>query len=290
MKNYYYILGVHKNTSIQEIKSAYRKLAIRLHPDKNGGDKFFEDRFKDIKEAYETLSDDLKKKHYDIKLAGNSSGPNDEAFKVYKELLKRRYKDELRKREEDISKKYRKLEQELQDEAESKKAADASIHKKEKYRLLNEIEGYKRTLEQKEQRLKSIRQKISATEAEMIRVKKDAALSISKIGKSRSDDSDKTSPASFLEHPEILKELVKIRELIPRKELIIFLKMVLKYAETRSLTPKYGRDHPHLVRLIMKESIQMKPFKMFYTKHKNDPKMISDFKGRLLQYFNLFPI
>ena len=49
MKDYYYILGVHSKATIQDIKSAFRKLAIRLHPDKNAGDKFFEERFKDIK-------------------------------------------------------------------------------------------------------------------------------------------------------------------------------------------------------------------------------------------------
>jgi hypothetical protein len=66
--------------------------------------------------------------------------------------------------------------------------------------------------------------------------------------------------------------------------------MVLQYAETRSLSPKYGRDHPHLVKLILKDSIHMKPFKLFYSKHKKDPKMINDLKTVLLQYFNLFPI
>ena len=70
MKNYYYILGVHSNATIKEIKSAFRKLAIRLHPDKNYGDKFFEERFKDIKGAYETLSDDLRKSDYDIQSSG----------------------------------------------------------------------------------------------------------------------------------------------------------------------------------------------------------------------------
>jgi curved DNA-binding protein CbpA len=65
MKNYYYILGVKESSSLAEIKSAYRKLSIKFHPDKNPGDKFFEERFKDIQEGYETLSDVHKRKIYD---------------------------------------------------------------------------------------------------------------------------------------------------------------------------------------------------------------------------------
>ena len=68
MKNYYYILGVKENSSIKEIKSAYWKLSKKFHPDINQGDKFFEERFKDIKEGYETLSDIHKRKIYDEQL------------------------------------------------------------------------------------------------------------------------------------------------------------------------------------------------------------------------------
>jgi len=68
IKDYYYILGLNKNASKDEIKMAYRKLSVKFHPDKNSGDKFFEERFKDIQEAYETLEDDAKRKIYDDEL------------------------------------------------------------------------------------------------------------------------------------------------------------------------------------------------------------------------------
>ena len=55
MKDYYYILGIKPNASTDEIKKAYRKLSLKFHPDKNDGDKFFEERFKEINEAYENL-------------------------------------------------------------------------------------------------------------------------------------------------------------------------------------------------------------------------------------------
>ena len=64
-KDYYKILGVDKKASKDEIKKAYRKLAMQHHPDRNPGDSQAEDKFKEINEAYQVLSDDDKRSHYD---------------------------------------------------------------------------------------------------------------------------------------------------------------------------------------------------------------------------------
>ena len=64
-RDYYEILGISKSASKDEIKKAYRKLALKHHPDKNKGDKSSEEKFKEASEAYHVLSDDKRKNNYD---------------------------------------------------------------------------------------------------------------------------------------------------------------------------------------------------------------------------------
>jgi molecular chaperone DnaJ len=64
-RDYYEILGVAKNATSEEIKKAYRKLALKYHPDRNPGDKDAEAKFREATEAYEILSDEQKRKQYD---------------------------------------------------------------------------------------------------------------------------------------------------------------------------------------------------------------------------------
>lgn len=74
-KDYYEVLGVNKDATADEIKKAYRKMALKYHPDKNPGDKQAEENFKEAAEAYEVLSDSNKKARYDqFGHAGMSGG------------------------------------------------------------------------------------------------------------------------------------------------------------------------------------------------------------------------
>jgi curved DNA-binding protein CbpA len=71
MKNYYSILGIKETSSLEDIKKAYRGLSHKFHPDKNNGDGFFTEKFKEIQEAYETLRDASKRSKYDFERSVN---------------------------------------------------------------------------------------------------------------------------------------------------------------------------------------------------------------------------
>ena len=83
MKDYYEILGVSRNASQEEIKKAYRRLARKYHPDLHPGDKEAEERFKEISEAYEVLSDPEKRAVYD---ARGHAGLHDQGYQGFSDV------------------------------------------------------------------------------------------------------------------------------------------------------------------------------------------------------------
>ena len=96
-RDYYDVLGVPKNATDDDIKKAYRKLAMKHHPDRNQGDgaKAAEEKFKEAKEAYEMLSDPQKKAAYDQyghagvdpNMGGGRGGPGPEGFGGFAEAF-----------------------------------------------------------------------------------------------------------------------------------------------------------------------------------------------------------
>ena len=98
-RDYYEVLGVGRNAGDEEIKKAYRKLALKLHPDKNAGDKSAEEKFKEIGEAYEALNDPQKRAAYDqfghaafdprarAGRAGGFGGGFHDPFEIFREVF-----------------------------------------------------------------------------------------------------------------------------------------------------------------------------------------------------------
>lgn len=87
-RDYYEILGVPRNATLEEIKSAYRKLAMKYHPDRNPGDKEAEAKFREVQEAYEVLSNEKKRAQYDrygrvFEHAGAEAGAGTRPFSGY---------------------------------------------------------------------------------------------------------------------------------------------------------------------------------------------------------------
>ena len=76
MGDYYKTLGVERTATADEIKSKYRKLAMKYHPDRNPGDKVAEEKFKEVTQAYETLSDEKKRRDYDMFGSSSYSSQN----------------------------------------------------------------------------------------------------------------------------------------------------------------------------------------------------------------------
>jgi molecular chaperone DnaJ len=89
--DYYEVLGVPRNASDQEIKSAYRKLALKYHPDRNAGEKVAEERFKEAAEAYSVLGDPDKRQRYDTYghagLSGGAGGFDPTIFADFGDIL-----------------------------------------------------------------------------------------------------------------------------------------------------------------------------------------------------------
>ena len=93
-RDYYEVLGIDKSADKETIKKAYRKLAIKYHPDRNPGNKEAEEKFKEATEAYEVLSDDQKRPIYDQYgfagldgMGGGGAGGYSHAFHDFSDLF-----------------------------------------------------------------------------------------------------------------------------------------------------------------------------------------------------------
>lgn len=172
---YYQFLGVKSNATQKEIKSAFWKLSNKLHPDKNAGDQYFEEYFKKISEAYNTLSDEIKRKRYDLQ-----SEMNPKSF----ESEKRSYQNKISSLEKELKQMEEVISNNLSEKDSLLKLLETSKHDfttlNNKYDMLSQnknelLEKYKETLKKNilfSKRIKELRDQnilLSSSNSEMLK-------------------------------------------------------------------------------------------------------------------------
>ena len=95
MRDYYEILGVNRGATPEEIKKAYRKLAVQYHPDKNPGDKVAEEKFKEASNAYSVLSDPEKRRMYDVRGHAGVEGMGFEGYRTMDDIFRNLNLDDI---------------------------------------------------------------------------------------------------------------------------------------------------------------------------------------------------
>ena len=200
MKNYYYILGVERNATDNQIKLAFKKLAMKFHPDKNDGDKFFEERFKEIQEAFATLSNELDRRRYDILFDAhikntNHTHNNNAQFRSYEAKVKNDFENELkqmkrrldeelarqksenenkiRQAQEETKRKYQTNEQRIAEEKEQEKQKIEYEKQQQDIQKARRLEELKKALKDNEATLNSLNNSISKKQQEISQLRKE---------------------------------------------------------------------------------------------------------------------
>lgn len=280
MRDFYYILGIENKSTEQEIKTAYRKLSLKFHPDKNNGDGYFEERFKEIQEAYETLSNSKKRMLYDSQLNRYRSGNgNAESLKKYEEELKRKYEEELHKKEEEIKQKYQTPAQRAFEEAEKKRKEEEAKKKAEQKKISEELLTLKSNLAQREDAVGALQREILTLKNRIAELT--VRLDSNTNYKQNSDSKYEENP---LLYPHILTELNRIKSEVLIQQRITFIKNFLHFVKTHSFDASFEKRHPDLVKLTLQGTIKSEPFEGFYKMFQKQPLVVEKFEAQVLNF------
>jgi curved DNA-binding protein CbpA len=156
MKNYYDLLGLSQQASKEDIKRAYRRLSIKFHPDKNAGEAFFAEMFKQINEAQEILTDDTKRSRYDRQLNAHL---NQESTLAAEQQRIRREQENLRRAQAEQERRAAQLREQERDfqRQQAAKGTSSSYQQQEK------------ALSEEKQRLQAAQEAINKTRVEQER-------------------------------------------------------------------------------------------------------------------------
>ena len=285
MKDYYYILGIDSKANETQIKSAFRKLSLKFHPDKNDGDIFFEERFKDIQQAYEILSNFEKRNEYDLKYSlQENSNNNTHDNKQYEDILKKRYEAELKKQEEEIKRKYQTPQQRAAEEQENRRTEEEEIKKQTQLKLLNELEQCNKSLSEKDKILSELKAKVNTTEKDIAVLKNNITSIQLKLNNNGKIPKEGDFIIDIKKDLAIIDVLDKIKELVYKEEQLIFFHMLVSYAKTSSIKQELIEKHPHLLKLIQSGKIKYEPLYYVFYKFNKYGKDTKAFEADLLNY------
>ncbi|WP_018618897.1 DnaJ domain-containing protein [Spirosoma luteum] len=280
MRDFYYILGIEANAPEQEIKTAHRKLSLKFHPDKNSGDDYFEKRFRQIQEAYETLSNPSKRIIYDSQLSSYKAGNgNSESLKRYEEALKRKYEEELRKKEEEIKQRYQTPAQRAFEELEKKRKENEAKKQADQKRIAEELQVLKSNLAQKESSVATLQREIVVLKNRISELK--MRFDSSATDEQNTDAKYEENPISY---PHILAELNRIKSKVPIQSRISFVKTFLRFVKEHSIEASFEKKHPDLVKLIVQGVVKSDPFEGFYRMFQRNPLVIDKFEAQVFAY------
>lgn len=295
MKNYYDILGIEFESNLSEVKSAYRKLSKKFHPDLNPNDKFFEKMFKDINEANEVLSDINSKQKYD-KILGlylNRYKNVDQTLEEIENQIKKEFDELLKKKEEEIKKKFwtydqhKKEEERIRKEQENKKRkiyfeqlkAEQHNLENEKTRIAKQTSDFRKRIIENEKRITSIQNRISEIS------------SILNPDKLRFDSNskkpeDKNYNFNFDSEKNIKTLLDKIKTNIVLQKRERFLRSLLNYCKSKSMSAKFATENPELTQFIINSKFNNNEFSKIYKKLGSQTVKIDKFESKLFDYIN----
>ncbi len=281
MKDYYYILGLKIDADSKSIKSAYRKLSLKFHPDKNDSDKFFEERFKEIQEAYNCLSNPIQKLKYDNVLKANQTESRKTNRFYEKEEELRRKEEELRKREDELRKKYQTPEQRKKDyEAEqAKKEAEAKAKlQRELFRLENELKSKQDEIE----KINKIRNRL-LSETEILGRKISKLKSHNGRGKNNYQGKVNKENFSLSNFPKLRSDLMLIRDFVSSYDYQYFRKIFIQFAKYHKIDSIFIEKHKNLVEIITKRKIPMQETERLFRMYKDNQSFITDLEKEIIQ-------
>ncbi len=280
MKDYYYILGITTVSTTEQVKKAYKKLALKFHPDKNDGDKYFEDKFKEIQEAYEVLSVPGKRKAYDEKLR-HFKHSDFSAFKSKEEELRRREED-LKRREEELKRKAASSSNKQTDSAQDsyKESAEEKIKKKneaEKQKIIIRLSVLQQDLKVKKQELSKVEALFNSLRSEIEFINKSIEDLNQRLSNFDPPKASSNSSENILKKfPKLTTDLKFIKGSLSKADLKIFTPLLFSFSKNGRINENVTATNRHLIDAIENGTLPVNEFRRVFQQYKDFKLTISD--------------